>query len=297
VVLGTYHSASDNTPYPPTVSHVHDIGGADNSGNTVDRFWRIEVSGSSTANMVFSYTASESSGVVNPRAQLWEPVSAGWFPPSGAQSNPTVTTTQTNTNTTFNSWWALSSSSSPLPIQLLSFTANPFNRDVKLTWSTATEINNSHFTIQRSGRGDVFTDVLHVAGAGNSTTVQNYTAIDASPLPGVNYYRLKQTDFDGRYTYSNIRVVNMNTSVPVSIFPNPFRGSSIQVAVGEVETGDMEVELYDLAGKKVETTIRISEVETGGVVTLDLGSDLAPGAYMIEVKTVGGNFHQRIVKQ
>ncbi|HEX5001305.1 MAG TPA: T9SS type A sorting domain-containing protein [Bacteroidia bacterium] len=297
VLLGTYHSAANNTPYPPTVTHVNDLIGADNSGSTVDRFWRIEVPGNATANMVFSFTAAESSGISNPRAQLWEPVSTGWFPPLGAQSNPTPTTTQTNTNTTFNSWWTLSSAASPLPIQLLTFTASPFNRSVKLAWSTASELNNNFFTVQRSDRSDVFTDVLHIPGAGNSSTTQYYSAVDATPLPGVSYYRLKQTDYDGKTSYSNVRVVNMNLNVAVAVFPNPLRGTQLNIAVGEHETGALDVAVYDISGKRIQAPIHVTDIGPGGVATVNVKDDLMPGAYMVEVKTLSGVYRQRIVKE
>jgi hypothetical protein len=191
----------------------------------------------------------------------------------------------------------MSSSSSPLPIQLISFTATPFGRDVKLAWTTATEINNSFFTVQRSGRGDIFTDVTHVAGAGTSSTINNYVVMDTSPLTGVNYYRLKQTDYDGRTTVSNVQVVNMNRSIPLTVFPNPFRGTQVNVAVGDIDAQDVEVELYDLAGKRISGTIYVSDLGPGGVATLTFDHELACGAYMLEVKTSTGNFHQRLVKE
>lgn len=94
----------------------------------------------------------------------------------------------------------------PLPIQLLSFTAtaNYAEQAVDLQWITASEINNAFYTIERSANAQQFQPVLNRPGAGNSNTVINYTDVDINPLQGLSYYRLKQTDFNGTSSYSEI---------------------------------------------------------------------------------------------
>jgi len=298
VVLATYRSAIDNSPFPPTVTHVRDVAGADNSGSTVDRFWRISVPGSVIASITFSSTNSERSGIVNPRAQLWEPVSLGWFLPSGVQSNPTISTTLASGITGLNNWWTLSSASSPLPIELISFEAAVVNgTQVRLDWSTASEINNDYFTVQRSADGIHFSDLITIDGAGNSTSLIAYKTFDQEPVNGLNYYRLKQTDFDGAESLSQVRMVSFKKKSKVSVYPNPFVGSVISINTD----GDSElittVSVYDLAGKLISKIDAGSSTFTRGMTEINLGNKLEQGAYMVEINTTQGVYRERIIKQ
>lgn len=118
-----------------------------------------------------------------------------------------------------NNWWTLSSQSSPLPVELLSFDAKAQSGVAKLDWITASEINNDYFTVERSRNGFEFNDLLTVDGNGTTTSVSNYTAYDEQPNSGVNYYRLRQTDFDGRTSHSEIKVVSFIKAGVVSLFP------------------------------------------------------------------------------
>lgn len=97
-----------------------------------------------------------------------------------------------------------------LPIELLSFNAKFNSGIVNLFWNTANEINNDFFTIEKSNNGFDFNYLGLVDGAGNSNSIQNYSYNDSYPFEGVTYYRLKQTDFDGKSSYSNIVSVNIN---------------------------------------------------------------------------------------
>lgn len=99
---------------------------------------------------------------------------------------------------------------SPLSIDLTEFNALKSGESVKINWMTISEINNDYFTIERSSDTENWEIISFVNGAGNSNIVINYNIWDSSPLVGINYYRLKQTDFDGRYTYSKIISANFN---------------------------------------------------------------------------------------
>ncbi|CAN5681924.1 hypothetical protein BH11BAC1_BH11BAC1_21530 [soil metagenome] len=118
-----------------------------------------------------------------------------------------------------------------LPIKLVYFKAKLNEGVVKFDWATAAEINNNFFTIERSEDGENFLPVLHKQGAGNSTTNLYYNAADQSPLTGYSYYRLKQTDYDGHYSYSEIQTIKNGsgdkpetdmTMAIKSVYPNPF---------------------------------------------------------------------------
>lgn len=101
----------------------------------------------------------------------------------------------------------------PLPIELLHFSAQPANGEIVVEWSTAAEINNDFFTIERSTDGNSWEPLAFVNGAGNTNYVIDYTYTDSNPIEGVSYYRLKQTDFDGQYEYFAPVAVNFSSIV------------------------------------------------------------------------------------
>ncbi|MFN5031167.1 MAG: T9SS type A sorting domain-containing protein [Flavobacteriia bacterium] len=135
----------------------------------------------------------------------------------------------------------------PLPIELISFEARKNNRDVNLTWQTASERNNDFFTVERSPNG-IDWDVLElIDGAGSSTELLSYETYDNYPLKGISYYRLKQTDFDGKATYSAIKSIS-NTE-DLMVLPNP--GNGIFYVSGLSERKENQVVVMDVTGKTI----------------------------------------------
>jgi hypothetical protein len=96
-----------------------------------------------------------------------------------------------------------------MPIELLNFEAKLNGKVVDLFWSTASEVNNDYFTVERSKNGIVFEKVLEIDGAGNSASTLSYSTIDKNPFTGISYYRLKQTDFNKNFKYSNMVAVKL----------------------------------------------------------------------------------------
>ncbi len=216
VMVSTYHTNNLNLPYPPTVTHVRNNAGVDNSANTVDRFWYLKSTGTApNANLTFVAMSAGSSinemlGItVNTlRAQRWIPAVVSWeFPYQGAQSNPVQGTLVTGA-TSFPNWWTLSGNNSPLPVQLLSFSGNCKGKNLSLKWTTASEINNDHFTINRSKDGVNYEPISTVLGHGNSTVNITYEFTDEKPLSQLGYYKLMQTDYDGHYEEFNPIIVS-----------------------------------------------------------------------------------------
>jgi hypothetical protein len=112
----------------------------------------------------------------------------------------------------------------PTPVTLVNFTAVKNKSAVDLDWQTATEINNDYFIVEKSRNGTDFTTVGIVDGAGNSQSTLNYQTTDHLPYNGISYYRLKQTDFDAKVSYSKIEAVNFNENKNISVYPNPNTG-------------------------------------------------------------------------
>ncbi len=109
----------------------------------------------------------------------------------------------------------------PLPVKLLYFDALSKDGQVQLKWATGQEVNNDYFQVERSADGQAFLPLSNpVPGVGTTEELQRYELMDESPLPGLSYYRLKQVDFDGRFEYSDVLSVQMET-VDATLRPVP----------------------------------------------------------------------------
>lgn len=111
-----------------------------------------------------------------------------------------------------------------LPIELASFSGQVVDQGIQLDWVTETETNNHYFLVERSGDGLSYEEIGRVSGQGTTVEAQAYRFVDAEPLGGVNYYRLRQVDLDGQDELSKVITVNMddnNTGLRLKAFPNP----------------------------------------------------------------------------
>ena len=180
------------------------------------------------------------------------------------------------------------SPSTPLPIELLSFTAKVQpNRFIQLDWKTASEINNDYFTVERS------TDLIHwytiskVKSAGNSSETVSYSTEDIHPLNGIAYYRLKQTDFDGKFSYSQIASITIEDleQSKVVLFPNPAT-DKLTVKGNPLEL--ISIKIYNVLGVEITTNIEVIE-KANSEITLSL-SNLPAGVYVLKTKTLINTF-------
>lgn len=150
----------------------------------------------------------------------------------------------------------------PLPIELMEFIAYQAGINVQLNWSTASETNNNYFTVQRSIDGFFFEELLRIDGAGNSNMVLCYSAIDYNPINGTLYYRLKQTDFDGKHTYSNIVAVFLEELFDVTFSPNPFR-EFVTIKINNASPNNKyELKVYNILGTEVLKATILYQITT-----------------------------------
>lgn len=162
---------------------------------------------------------------------------------------------------------------SPLPIELLDFSAILNNKKVDLTWTTMSETNNSHFEIERSKDGIEFEKITSVKGANNSSSIINYLEIDYNPLPGISYYRLKQVDYLGSFSYSKIATVkNQPSNETINIYPNPSSGK-MNIDLSTVGKKDVLIIVRDITGKEFYTKIHLIN-EDNKLIALDLEDKL-----------------------
>ncbi|MDD5569693.1 MAG: hypothetical protein PHD97_00895 [Bacteroidales bacterium] len=133
-----------------------------------------------------------------------------------------------------------------MPIELLSFNAKSNKNNVMLTWSTATETNNDYFTIEKSQDGIAFSELVNISGVGNSTSIREYSYNDENPY-AITYYRLKQTDFDGKYSYSEIISVNSNINNIYNTRYSVIDGT-LKIMLNSDVSGTASFNVYNLTG-------------------------------------------------
>jgi hypothetical protein len=174
-----------------------------------------------------------------------------------------------------------------LPIDLLSFSASEINNKVYIKWSTATEINNEYFILERSADGRNYEEINRVPGAGHSNSVLNYSIRDNSPYYGINYYRLKQVDYDGKTTVFKAVSAYVDKRKEFIIHPNPANEHFI---VDLPWHEHYNIKVTDINGRKV-----IEQNELSGNEKIET-KDLPKGIYFIYITADEETYFQKLIK-
>lgn len=190
---------------------------------------------------------------------------------------------------------------SPLPISLINFSAEKSGSSVKLIWSTATEVNNDYFAIEKSKNGATFVDIGHVKGSGTSSSEKKYSLLDDAPYEGNSYYRLKQTDFDGKNeTFEMVAVYyerQPGGGCILKVFPNPCVGQCTVALTDCIDAEDPEinVELIDAAGNKVYSKIPYRDEKGSFNFQIDTENNLTPGVYIVRGINKKESYSQKLL--
>ena len=191
-------------------------------------------------------------------------------------------------NRTMNTWWngyeldilnnfGFTISLTALPIELGAFAAKKIDNTVRLDWITFSETNNHHFTIERSFDSLIFKEIGIVESKGNSNEIVNYSFIDLAPQQGTNYYRLKQTDFDGRFTYSPIITAQFE-NIEISVYPTLITElTPITIEIPNNKS-NYNIEIYNTLGSNV---YRATIVKSKDYFTIPLS--FKAGLYYIKI--------------
>jgi len=269
--------------------------------SAIDRFWKVDITGYTTnpkAVIRLFYDVDELDGIQEDilKAQKGDlAISCPWDPPTGSVN--TLLKYVEVSSVSSSSVWILSNTYDPLPIELLYFTAkwkDAQNNAVALQWATSSETNNKIFEIQRSVDANNFYTIKTLEGAGNSNQIIVYTTTDSLPYKNiVSYYRLKQVDFNGDFTYSDVQFVNpsnVRSGLDISLYPNPASDHITLMLNSEVET-DAVIKIFDGLGATVYNS---QEHITTGTFIKQINLDqFNAGAYILQLTTAGNNVTQK----
>ena len=184
-----------------------------------------------------------------------------------------------------------------LPVTLVSFTAAKVGTGINLNWLVTSEINAKEYNVERSsGNGAAFIAIGNVAANNNG----KYSFIDASPLGGVNYYRLKMVDIDGKFKYSEVRTVLFDgNTVLFDVYPNPVITNKLYLQVQQYSyAGKAQAIITDIAGRSIQnSTITLVKGSNQLPITI---KNLKSGTYFVTVYDANGNLitqTKKLVKQ
>lgn len=175
-----------------------------------------------------------------------------------------------------------------LPVELTDFAGKYVAGKVELTWNTSSELNNSHFVIERSLDGKVFEPLTKIQGAGTTVEAQEYSFKDETPFV-LNYYRLKQVDFDGRFAYSEIITVSTTTKgSDTKVYPIPTTDALVIETIEEINA----IEIFDITGRIV--TRMDFDLTTRAELNV---SEFVAGSYFVALQRGKGKEMIRFVKK
>lgn len=306
VGVATYATASNNTPYPTGVTN---LSGTSGGNSVVDRFWVITAGTTEfattrpTATITFTAVGgssptttppSERPGTIPDLAAAGVSINAHRWSPANywdvALPGQTFTNNAPSTgffqvvvpNVNSFSPWALADVLTSLPVELVDFQATAVEDGVELNWQTLSELNNDFFLVERSGSGESFEEIAQVEGAGTTNKQKYYSLVDESVQAGRWYYRLRQTDYNGNFTFSNVVRVDVEEVIRWQIYPNPFDGSQINVKLSSSYLNkEAHFTIHDINGRKVYSST--ATLTNSTLFTLQPNQKLEAGVYILSV--------------
>jgi len=231
-------------------------------------------------------------GYMSPDGSNWELVGEISIA-MGAEIYGGITTTNkdfngTTTSEVDNLTFSQSFNPGTFPVEFIDFEAipRPQFKQVDLKWETASELNNSHFVVQRSLDGRIFDDLMNVNGQGNSNSSQKYQAADTKPVQGKLFYRLKQVDFGGTFSFSNVVEINYDGELnqKFTMYPNPInQGNMLQVNLFLEGVPEVTVRIRNAMGQVIYRR-RGVQINPNGEMEFQVPTGkIYPGRYLISI--------------
>jgi hypothetical protein len=261
-------------------------GGTQHTTGWVNLTYNISSASTNATVTLYWDESKELSGFTRNLAQMNHFNGSNWEKKGISGASNTLSGTIHYISATANSFspYGVGSDGSTLPIELSTFDVSKFNDNIKIKWSTLSETNNNYFTLEKSLDGINWNSIFSCDGVGTSTQMHLYNFIDEDAFNGLNYYRLMQTDFDGKYSVSSTKSIELkNNNSTFEIFPNPAILNELNILIKGncIETATISID--DMYGRQYcSGSIEISR----SIVTFKLSDicDLPPGTYDISIK-------------
>ncbi|MFN5306016.1 MAG: T9SS type A sorting domain-containing protein [Bacteroidota bacterium] len=270
------------------------------ASNYIKRYWSMEQSGllpGFTYNTEYIYVDADvvgSESLVFPfKYTPGAGVGTGWIGAGGSSASFTMGTGSINPATNTLHWDGVYSFSdltgsgggTPLPVSLVDFEVYKTGKAVKIQWATLSETNNDYFTVERSMDLSQVETIATIKGAGNHNGRLAYEVFDENPLSGTNYYRLKQTDFDGKTEYTQWKAISFETdhAPAVKVYPNPSSDGQVFISAGGFsDQTSLYFTITDIAGKlHAEGQLIAGEKAVSTPLSIQ---QLSPGMYVVQVR-------------
>jgi len=191
------------------------------------------------------------------------------------------------------SFGTVDSSTNVLPVSLIDFNITKEGDFARINWTTATEVNNDYFIVERTSNFNEIKEIERISGAGNSNLIINYSTLDKHPKNGISYYRIVQFDYDGSRTDYKWKSISFNnTKIPdISIFPNPVENNIINLNFINIE-GSVEVEIVDISGRSIYKK-RMNLINSNSIKSMNI--DLNSGIYFVRINDGAKAFVRKFV--
>lgn len=174
--------------------------------------------------------------------------------------------------------------SGTLPVEWAEFTAVPQAGKILLNWNTLSEVNNQGFYVERSKDARMFESIHFTAGIGNSQQMNAYKYTDQQPYTGISYYRIKQVDVNGTFTFSPVVEVFSDKGEMLVMYPNPLTDSELTLEIGDLSFEQAHLSIVNLLGQVVVSqSLRFDNSKA--TVNLDA---FEPGMYFVNVRSSNG---------
>ncbi|MBK9524958.1 MAG: hypothetical protein IPO39_09430 [Bacteroidetes bacterium] len=247
-----FNSAASGLPYtlPPSISNVSNV--------RYVQFTRQNVANFSSGKMQMYYDTDDGVADKNTLLVAHDNGTTQWQNFGGVATNNWTGNITSATFNNFHTFFALGNppgGGNPLPIELATFSATLNGKQVDVKWTTQAEINNHFFTIERSSDNVNFSELGRVEGAGNSTSTNEYAYTDFHPLTGVSYYRLKQTDYDGKCAYFPVSVIRNVRKGTFLVYPNPSTSQVVHLNYGDDQLKYFTITVQDITGRIIPSKV------------------------------------------
>lgn len=255
--------------------------GTEYTEKTVDRTWFIDeaVVGGSNVSATFQWNAGdELTNFTRTLCYTGHFKSGAWDVGAEGAASGSGPFTRQRTGITSFSPFAVASGGA-LPVVLSKFTATKRKNSVDLQWQTLSETNCDYFGIERSNNGNDYNELSQIRGAGTTISTNDYQYTDHAPAQGDNYYRLRQVDFDGSFSYSPIRVISMNNGKDINVIPT-VAYADIRLDLSESLEADAQIDIIEVSTGRIVQTINLSAETSSQTMSV---ADFAAGMYFVKM--------------